>query len=38
MKAITFKEFGEAEVLQLAEVAAPEVRPDDLLVRVHAAG
>lgn len=38
MKAITFKEFGEAEVLQLAEVQAPEVRPDDLLVRVHAAG
>ncbi len=38
MKAITFKEFGDAEVLQLAEVAAPEVRPDDLLVRVHAAG
>ncbi|THJ53879.1 NAD(P)H-quinone oxidoreductase [Burkholderia sp. LS-044] len=38
MKAITFKEFGEAEVLQLAEVPAPEVRPDDLLVRVHAAG
>ncbi|AZQ54769.1 NAD(P)H-quinone oxidoreductase [Burkholderia cenocepacia] len=38
MKAITFKEFGEAEVLQLQEVHAPEVRPDDLLVRVHAAG
>ncbi|MCA8424806.1 NAD(P)H-quinone oxidoreductase [Burkholderia seminalis] len=38
MKAITFNEFGEAEVLQLAEVQAPEVRPDDLLVRVHAAG
>ncbi|KWH26876.1 quinone oxidoreductase [Burkholderia cepacia] len=38
MKAITFSEFGEAEVLQLAEVQAPEVRPDDLLVRVHAAG
>lgn len=38
MKAITFKEFGEAEVLHLAEVQAPEVRPDDLLVRVHAAG
>ena len=38
MKAITFNEFGEAEVLHLAEVQAPEVRPDDLLVRVHAAG
>ncbi|MEX3973688.1 NAD(P)H-quinone oxidoreductase [Paraburkholderia caribensis] len=38
MKAITFEEFGAAEVLQLADVSAPEVRPDDLLVRVHAAG
>ncbi|WP_176053066.1 NAD(P)H-quinone oxidoreductase [Paraburkholderia caribensis] len=38
MKAITFEEFGAAEVLQLADVPAPEVRPDDLLVRVHAAG
>ncbi|WP_144142467.1 NAD(P)H-quinone oxidoreductase [Paraburkholderia sp. BCC1884] len=38
MKAITFNEFGEADVLQLADVSAPEIRPDDLLVRVHAAG
>ena len=38
MKAITFEEFGAAEVLQLADVPAPEVRPDDLLVRVHSAG
>lgn len=38
MKAITFKEFGEADVLQLSDVSAPEIRPDDLLVRVHAAG
>ncbi|AWV05509.1 NAD(P)H-quinone oxidoreductase (plasmid) [Burkholderia sp. JP2-270] len=38
MRAITFEDFGDAEVLQLAEVQAPEVRPDDLLVRVHAAG
>lgn len=38
MKAITFEEFGDADVLQLADVPAPEVRPDDLLVRVHAAG
>jgi len=38
MKAITFMEFGEAEVLQLADVPVPDVRPNDLLVRVHAAG
>jgi NADPH2:quinone reductase len=38
MKAITFDDFGEADVLKLTEVPAPEVRPTDLLVRVHAAG
>jgi putative PIG3 family NAD(P)H quinone oxidoreductase len=38
MKAITFEDFGDADVLKLADVPAPEVRPDDLLVRVHAAG
>lgn len=38
MKAITFKEFGDAEVLELTEVAAPELRSHDLLVRTHAAG
>lgn len=38
MKAITFNEFGDADVLKLADVPDPEVRPDDLLVRVYAAG
>lgn len=38
MKAITFSEFGEADVLQLTDAPTPEVRPTDLLVRVHAAG
>lgn len=38
MKAINLQEFGPAEVLQLGETAAPEVRPTDLLVRVYAAG
>ncbi|EEE06948.1 NAD(P)H-quinone oxidoreductase [Burkholderia multivorans] len=38
MQAITFDEFGGADVLHLAEVPAPTVRPTDLLVRVHAAG
>ncbi|WP_321853373.1 NAD(P)H-quinone oxidoreductase [Paraburkholderia tropica] len=38
MKAITFNEFGDADVLKLADVPDPELRTDDLLVRVHAAG
>ncbi|AVU76589.1 MULTISPECIES: NAD(P)H-quinone oxidoreductase [Pseudomonas] len=38
MKAINIREFGAADVLELAEVATPEVRPTDLLVRVYAAG
>lgn len=38
MKAINLKTFGAADVLQLADVPEPEVRPTDLLVRVHAAG
>ncbi len=38
MKAIVFDDFGSADVLRLADVPAPEVRPDDLLVKVMAAG
>lgn len=38
MKAIIFEQFGEADVLQVADVAQPDMRPDDLIVRVHAAG
>lgn len=38
MKAITFQNFGGPDVLQLSDVPAPETRPTDLLVRVHAAG
>ncbi|MEN2397472.1 NAD(P)H-quinone oxidoreductase [Pseudomonas halotolerans] len=38
MKAINIREFGAADVLELAEVATPEARPTDLLVRVYAAG
>jgi putative PIG3 family NAD(P)H quinone oxidoreductase len=33
MKAIVFDDFGGPEVLVIREVAAPEVRPHDLLVR-----
>lgn len=38
MKGIVYDGFGPAEVLRLAEVPGPEVRPHDLLVRVKAAG
>jgi NADPH2:quinone reductase len=38
MKAIIFDDFGSADVLRLADVPMPEVRPDDLLVKVMAAG
>lgn len=38
MKAIIFDDFGSADVLRLAEAPMPDVRPDDLLVKVMAAG
>jgi len=38
MKAITFDDFGEADVLKLAEFPEPVLRPHDLLVRTRAAG
>ncbi|MGY2197889.1 NAD(P)H-quinone oxidoreductase [Pseudomonas gingeri] len=38
MKAINIREFGAPDVLELADAPNPEVRPADLLVRVHAAG
>lgn len=38
MKAVVYEDFGKADVLRLAEVPMPEVRPGDLLVKVHAAG
>lgn len=38
MKAINFKEFGEADVLQLGDAPEPVLRPHDLLVRNHAVG
>ena len=38
MKAIKFADFGSADVLHLAEAPLPEIRPDDILVKVIAAG
>jgi NADPH:quinone reductase len=38
MKAIQFKEVGGPDVMQLAEVPKPEVRPGMIRMRVHAAG
>jgi len=38
MKGVVYDGFGPAQVLHLAEVPRPEVRPQDLLVRVRAAG
>jgi acryloyl-coenzyme A reductase len=38
MKAVTFRDFGGPEVLELAEVDRPEPGIDDVLVRIHAAG
>jgi acryloyl-coenzyme A reductase len=38
MKAVTFHEFGGPQVLQATEVERPQPGPDDVLVRIHAAG
>ena len=37
MKAITQDVYGSAEVLKLREIKQPEIRDDEVLVRVHAA-
>jgi putative PIG3 family NAD(P)H quinone oxidoreductase len=38
MKAITFDQFGTADVLRIGDVPEPVLRPKDLLVRTRAAG
>jgi NADPH2:quinone reductase len=38
MKAIVVREFGDPSVLQLAEASDPTPGPDQVLVRLHAAG
>lgn len=38
MKALVLKRYGDAGNLELAEVARPSIKPDEILVQVHAAG
>jgi acryloyl-coenzyme A reductase len=38
MQAVTFSEFGAPDVLRATRVDRPEPGPDDVLVRIHAAG
>jgi NADPH:quinone reductase-like Zn-dependent oxidoreductase len=38
MKALTFKRYGKSPDIGFAEVACPSLKPDDMLVQVHAAG
>ena len=37
MKAITQERFGTPDTLRIVDIDPPEVRPDDVLVRIHAA-
>ncbi|MFM2060435.1 MAG: hypothetical protein RLZZ507_105 [Cyanobacteriota bacterium] len=36
MKAVVIRRYGDAEVLQYEEVEQPKIKPDQLLVKVHA--
>ena len=38
MKAITFKNYGEASVLEVNEVGIPEIQDDEVLIKVKGAG
>ncbi|MFA9219377.1 MAG: NADP-dependent oxidoreductase [Sphingomonadaceae bacterium] len=38
MKALVLKRYGGAPQLEFAELARPAIKPDEILVRVHAAG
>ena len=36
MKAVVIRRYGSPEVLQYEDVAPPKIKPDQLLVKVHA--
>ncbi|MTV39293.1 NADP-dependent oxidoreductase [Duganella radicis] len=38
MKALTLQRYGSIDHLSLAEIARPAIKPDEILVKVHAAG
>jgi NADPH:quinone reductase-like Zn-dependent oxidoreductase len=38
MKALILKRYGASDALEFEEVAHPSIRPDEILVQVHAAG
>jgi len=38
MKAVLCKAFGPAENLVLEEIASPSIKPNEILLEVHAAG
>lgn len=38
MKALVFKRYGKSDNVAFAELPRPTLKPDDILVRVHAAG
>jgi NADPH:quinone reductase-like Zn-dependent oxidoreductase len=38
MRAVRYEEFGSADVLRVVDLPVPQMRPDEVLVRVRAAG
>ena len=38
MKALIFKKYGKSNAIQFADVPRPSLKPDEILVRVHAVG
>ena len=38
MKAVTFKDYGDASVLEINEIEKPSINDDEVLIKVAAAG
>ena len=38
MKAVTFKDYGDASVLEINEIEKPSINEDEVLIKVAAAG